>query len=84
MSWRMNTVHPATLMAFKRWMSTQPERKAMKRRRGALQEVFEKYPPQICVKNRPVAPVGYAQTAIKYVAKVIQKYGYEPYCGAMA
>jgi hypothetical protein len=34
---RMNTVHPATFVAFKRWMSTQTEREAMKRRRDALQ-----------------------------------------------
>ena len=47
---RMNTVHPATLVAFKRWMSTQTEREAMKRRRDALQadavqELLEKYLP---------------------------------------
>lgn len=34
---RMNTVHPATFVAFKRWMSTQTEREAMKRRCDALQ-----------------------------------------------
>ena len=34
---RSNTVHPATFVAFKRWMSTQVEREAMKRRRDALQ-----------------------------------------------
>ena len=33
----MNTVHPATFVAFKRGMSTQPDREAMKRRRDALQ-----------------------------------------------
>jgi hypothetical protein len=49
---RMNTVHPATLVAFKRWMSTQREREAMKRRRDALQadavqELLEKYLPQL-------------------------------------
>lgn len=49
---RMNTVHPATLVAFKRWMSTQTEREAMKRRRDALQadavqELLEKYLPQL-------------------------------------
>ena len=48
---RMNTVHPATLVAFKRWMSTQTKREAMKRRRdalqaGAVQELLEKYLPQ--------------------------------------
>ena len=49
---RMNTVHPATLVAFKRWMSTPTEREAMKRRRDALQadavqELLEKYLPQL-------------------------------------
>ena len=49
---RMNTVHPATFVAFKRWMSTQVEREAMKRRRDALQadavqELLEKYLPQL-------------------------------------
>ena len=49
---RMNTVHPATFVAFKRWMSTQPEREAMKRRRDALQadavqELLEEYLPQV-------------------------------------
>ena len=49
---RMNTVHPATFVAFKRWLSTQAERDAMKRRRDALQadavqELLEKYLPQI-------------------------------------
>ena len=49
---RMNTVHPATFVAFKRWLSTQTEREAMKRRRDALQadavqELLEKYLPQL-------------------------------------
>jgi len=49
---RMNTVHPATFVAFKRWMSTQVERDALKRRRDALQadtvqELLEKYLPQL-------------------------------------
>ena len=49
---RMNTVHPATFVAFKRWLSTQAERDAMKRRRDALQadsvqELLEKYLPQL-------------------------------------
>ena len=49
---RMNTVHPATFVAFKRWMSTQVEREAMKRRRDALQAdavkvLLEKYLPQL-------------------------------------
>jgi ribosomal protein S5 len=48
---RMNTVHPATFVAFKRWMSTQTEREAIKRRRDALQadavqELVVKYLPQ--------------------------------------
>ena len=51
---RMNTVHPATFVAFKRWMSTQAERDALKRRRDALQadtvqELLEKYLPQLSV-----------------------------------
>lgn len=49
---RMNTVHPATFVAFKRWLSTQVEREAMKRRRDALQadtvqKLLEKYLPQL-------------------------------------
>jgi len=51
---RMNTVHPTTFVAFKRWMSTQAEREALKRRRDALQadtvqELLEKYLPQLSV-----------------------------------
>ena len=47
---RMNTVHPATFVNFKRWMSTQTDREAMKRRRDALQadavqELLEQYLP---------------------------------------
>ena len=34
---RMNTVHPATFVAFKRWLADQAEREALKRRRDALQ-----------------------------------------------
>ena len=34
---RMNTVHPATFVTFKRWLASQPEREALKRRRDALQ-----------------------------------------------
>ncbi len=34
---RMNTVHPATFVAFKRWMANQPGREALKRRRDLLQ-----------------------------------------------
>ena len=36
---RMNTVHPATFISFKRWMSTQKNREAMKRRRGGCRRV---------------------------------------------
>jgi hypothetical protein len=32
----MNAVRPATLIAFKRWLSTQADRDAMKRRRDVL------------------------------------------------
>jgi hypothetical protein len=34
---RMNTIHPATFVAFKRWMAAQPDREALKRRRDVLQ-----------------------------------------------
>jgi hypothetical protein len=34
---RMNTVHPATFVAFKRWLASQTEREALKRRRDVLQ-----------------------------------------------
>lgn len=34
---RMNTVHPATFVAFKRWMAGQPDRDPLKRRRDVLQ-----------------------------------------------
>ena len=34
---RMNTVHPATFVAFKRWMAHQADRVALKRRRDVLQ-----------------------------------------------
>lgn len=48
---RMNTVHPATFVTFKRWMSAQPEREAIKRQRDLLQAnivqaMLEKYLPQ--------------------------------------
>ena len=51
---RMNTVHPATFVAFKRWLSAQPGREALKRRRDALQAdavqaLLEKYLPQLQV-----------------------------------
>ena len=49
---RMNTVQPATFVAFKRWMANQPDRQALKRRRDvlqadAVQELLDKYLPQI-------------------------------------
>ena len=49
---RMHTVHPATLVAFKRWMAAQPDRDALKRRRDVLQAdavqvLLEQYLPQI-------------------------------------
>jgi hypothetical protein len=49
---RMNTVHPATFVAFKRWMANQPDREALKRRRDvlqadAVQELVDKYLPHI-------------------------------------
>ena len=49
---RMNTVHPATFVTFKRWLSVQPEREALKRRRDVLQAdtvqaLLEKYLPQL-------------------------------------
>jgi hypothetical protein len=49
---RMNTVHPATFVAFKRWMTNQTGREALKRRRDALQAdavqtLLDKYLPQV-------------------------------------
>jgi hypothetical protein len=49
---RMNTVHPATFVAFKRWMAAQPDREALKRRRDvlqadAVQELLNGYLPQV-------------------------------------
>jgi hypothetical protein len=49
---RMNTVHPATFVAFKRWMANQPDREALKRRRDvlqadAVQTLLDKYLPQV-------------------------------------
>jgi hypothetical protein len=48
---RMHTVHPATFVAFKRWMANQPDREALKRRRDvlqadAVQTLLDKYLPQ--------------------------------------
>jgi hypothetical protein len=49
---RMNTVHPATFVTFKRWLAKQPEREALKRRRDALQAdavqtLINEYLPQL-------------------------------------
>ena len=49
---RMNTVHPATFITFKRWLASQPEREALKRRRDSLQAdavqaLIDQYLPQI-------------------------------------
>ena len=49
---RMNTVHPRTFVAFKRWLSIQTEREAMKRSRDVLQadtvqELLETYLPHL-------------------------------------
>lgn len=49
---RMNTIHPATFVAFKRWMSTQTGREPMKRRRDVLQadtvqKMLETYLPHL-------------------------------------
>lgn len=49
---RMNTVHPAAFVTFKRWMAAQPDREAIKRQRDRLQadivqEMLHKYLPQL-------------------------------------
>ena len=49
---RMDTVHPATFVAFKRWMAGQPDRDPLKRRRDVLQAdavqvLLEQYLPQV-------------------------------------
>jgi hypothetical protein len=49
---RMNTLHPATFVAFKRWLANQSDREALKRRRDvlqadAVQTLPDKYLPQI-------------------------------------
>ena len=49
---RMNTVHPATFVAFKRWLANQTGREALKRRRDvlqadAVQTLLDKYLPQV-------------------------------------
>ncbi|OYZ45294.1 MAG: hypothetical protein B7Y20_07775 [Acidovorax sp. 16-64-162] len=48
----LNTVHPATFVAFKRWMAGQPDRDPLKRRRDVLQAdavqvLLEQYLPQV-------------------------------------
>jgi hypothetical protein len=83
---RMNTVHPAIFAAFKRWLAKQPEREALKRRRDllqadAVQELLDKYLPQVRVTNRPLDPVEYTKAAIKLEAREIQGTRCEPYCG---
>jgi hypothetical protein len=49
---RMNTVHPATFVAFKRWLAAQADRDPLKRRRDvlqadAVQQLLEQYLPQV-------------------------------------
>lgn len=49
---RMDTVHPATFVAFKRWMAQQPDRDPLKRRRDVLQAdavqvLLDQYLPQV-------------------------------------
>lgn len=49
---RMNTVHPAKFVAFKRWLANQTGREAHKRRRDvlqadAVQTLLDKYLPQV-------------------------------------
>ena len=49
---RMNTVHPATFITFKRWMAEQADRDPLKRRRDVLQadaaqELLAQYLPQL-------------------------------------
>lgn len=48
---RMNTVHPATFVAFKRWLAGQADRGPLKRRRDVLQAdavqvLLDQYLPQ--------------------------------------
>lgn len=52
---RMDTVHPATFVAVKRWMAGQPDRDPLKRRRDVLQAdavqvLVEQYLPQVQAK----------------------------------
>lgn len=49
---RMNTVHPATFVAFKRWLAGQPDRDPLKRRRDlvqadAVQTLLDRYLPPV-------------------------------------
>ena len=49
---RMNTVHPATFVAFKRWLAGQADRDPLKRRRDmlqadAVQQLLEQYLPPV-------------------------------------
>jgi hypothetical protein len=49
---RMNTVHPATFVAFKHWLANQTDRDALKRRRDvlqadAVQQLLDTYLPQV-------------------------------------
>jgi hypothetical protein len=49
---RLNTVHPATYVAFKRWLANQTGREALKRRRDmlqadAVQTLLDEYLPQL-------------------------------------
>ena len=49
---RMNTLHPATFVTFKRWLARQADRDALKRRRDllqadAVQTLLEQYLPQV-------------------------------------
>ena len=55
---RMNTLHPATFIQFKRWMSELPERDPLKRRRDALQAtvtetLLQHYLPHLATPNTP-------------------------------
>lgn len=49
---RMNTVHPTTFVAFKRWLAAQADRDPLKRRRDvlqadAVQQLVDQYLPQV-------------------------------------
>ena len=51
---RMHTVHPATLVAFKRWMAAQPDRDALKRRRDVLQADAVQATSPITIGHSPI------------------------------